>query len=402
MSDSVKASNVDTVLALSIFSIAVVAGAGNVIYVVRQDLFVPRVSRSLTVVASQFIMLGSYCSSLYNGLSYCRGDMAGFNRGYPFSSLMVMLGSFMLAHVVLGFLPAVQIRLMYNARWNTVAVALTRMLFGVCFCGFIATTLVIGIHDLQHDAPLTNSPLLDVRGLTFTVWLAYGPVLACTVPVLVLKMIIGVKQRLTGLSDMMMDEHGVKPAEVLGDVQKKSIASLCVACPVTVAMAVSTAWPYSPVLDAFATLCSMEPGTSVANNNTSSINSNNTNNNNNNNNNNNSTSPSRPRRQGLAAVKFSNERKYSRAATTPSASKEHHRSLPRCSKNNRDSTTTTSPTSSSSEAPTGRRSPSAMSREDLEQLPYHDDNTHDGNDNEDEESVTVGGGRKIYRTVPGK
>ncbi|KAJ3149145.1 hypothetical protein HDU89_003860 [Geranomyces variabilis] len=251
MSNSLR-HDVNTILAMSLFSAAVALGIANVIYVVRQDLFAPRVSRSVTTVISQFILLGSYGASLFNGISWCRGDIAGFNQGYHFSSSMVMLGSFLLANVVLGFLPAVQIRLMYDPRWNTLATFITRTVFGICFCGFVATTLAVGIHDLRNP-PLTDSPLLDARSLLYTVWLAYGPLLACTVPVLVLRMIIGAKQRLAGINDALLEENGVRPVEILGEVQKKSILSLCVAGPMTIALAVSTAWPYSPLLDAFTT-----------------------------------------------------------------------------------------------------------------------------------------------------
>ncbi|KAJ3170816.1 hypothetical protein HDU87_008701 [Geranomyces variabilis] len=251
MSNSLKP-DVNTILAMSLFSAAVALGIANVVYVVRQDLFTPRVSRSISTVASQLILLGSYGASLFNGISYCRGDIIAYNRGYHFSSAMVMLGSFLLANVVLGFLPAVQIRLAYHRRWNTLAIFVTRTVFGICFCGFVATTLAVGIHDLRNP-PLDDSPLLDARSLLYTVWIAFGPLLACTIPVLVLRMIIGVKRRLAGLNEELMGNDGFGPVEILGEVQKKSVASLCVACPMTVALAISTAWPYSPLLDAFTT-----------------------------------------------------------------------------------------------------------------------------------------------------
>ncbi|KAJ3175433.1 hypothetical protein HDU87_006253 [Geranomyces variabilis] len=237
---------------------SILTGCANLTYVARQDLVRHRGTRTVTMAISQGLMLGSYLVTLWNGYAFTTGNEVGYNAGYHFSTGLVIGGSFLALHVVEGFLPAVQVRMLYNPRWNVALKAGTRLVFVLCSATFLGTTIALAYHDAKHGLPQPGS-LVDARAMAFTIWAAYAPFLACAISILVIRLVIGVKKGLASIDNFMQNGdamEGGRPAAVaiLDDIQRRAISGACIAIPASAGIAVSTAFPYTPILDGAATL----------------------------------------------------------------------------------------------------------------------------------------------------
>ncbi|KAJ3172991.1 hypothetical protein HDU88_004450 [Geranomyces variabilis] len=250
--------NATNVLGIILWCAASIIGCGNLAYVARQDLVRHRGTRTILTAISQVLMLGCYLGTVWNGYAFTRGDEAGYNAGYHFSTSLLIAGSFMLLHVVEGFLPAVQVRMLYNPKWNVALKAVTRVLFVLCSATFLGTTIALAYHDAKYGLPQPGT-LFDVRAMAFTIWTAYAPFLACAISILVIRMVVGVKKGLASIDNFMQDgdaAEGGRPGAVaiLDDIQRRAVISACIAIPASAGIAVTTAFPYTPILDGCATL----------------------------------------------------------------------------------------------------------------------------------------------------
>ncbi|KAJ3150067.1 hypothetical protein HDU86_006791 [Geranomyces michiganensis] len=204
-------------------------------------------------------MFVSYLVTLWNGYCHMIGDEWGYNAGLHFANGSILFGSFLALHVIEGFLPAVQVRMLYHPRWNVAIKGATLTMFVGCTAVFLGTTVALAHHDAKYGLPQPDS-LVEVRAMVFTIWTAYAPFLACAISILVIRMVIGVKKGLAAIDNILDSEEkgrnnsGTAAVAILDDIQKRAVRSACVAFPASAGIAVSTTFPYSPILDAFATL----------------------------------------------------------------------------------------------------------------------------------------------------
>ncbi|KAI8915248.1 hypothetical protein DFJ77DRAFT_440120 [Powellomyces hirtus] len=248
----------DTILAMWLFAGAVLVGMVNETYVVKRDIIDKRGRRGFTAVISQSIMLFSYVASMFSGYSYCVGNQYHYEVGSHFASLSFLAGTYILMYVVEGFLPAVQMRMAYNKRWNYAARSVSAVVFSVAFIGNFVTTVMIAHKQSILKETEGLGRLLTIRSAFFTVWLAYAPAVAGVISILVIRMVIAVKKTMAdnrNANSLLI--RGLSPSDpyaILDRMKWKAFISASVAIPVTTAIAFVNLLPYSVMLDAGATL----------------------------------------------------------------------------------------------------------------------------------------------------
>ncbi|KAI8904268.1 hypothetical protein DFJ77DRAFT_252222 [Powellomyces hirtus] len=246
------------VLSMIPFTLAVIIGLSNGYYVGRQDLIKYRGKRGYTTACSQAVMLVSYVSSLLGGLAYCKGDMPTYNASYHLSGGTFILGSFLVVFVLLAFLPAVQVCMSYNPRWNTAIKITTVGMFGIAIVGFLTTTGMVGHKQVNMEDAKDLDDLVSLRSLFFTAWAAYAPFIASVISILVIRMVIAVKHTLAGARTSLTElSTNAAPSSVqaaLHSIQRRAVLSTCFAIPITLLVGSATLFPYSVIVDAISTL----------------------------------------------------------------------------------------------------------------------------------------------------
>ncbi|KAI8906166.1 hypothetical protein DFJ77DRAFT_198615 [Powellomyces hirtus] len=248
------------ILSMVLFVGAVVLGILNGTYVLRQDMFQHRGQRGYMTLYSQTVILVSYVSSLVGGYAYEKGDLYTYYASWHLSAPTLMLGSFLLILALHAFLPAVQLCMSYDVRWNTAAKGLTYAVFVFTTVGVLTTTIIIGYRQVQLRQTTGLEHLLSLRNIFFTMWAAYAPLLCATISILVIRMVIAVKQNLNLSFRLSPDQPENDTAALhahalLQTIQRRAVVSTCLAIPVTLVVGCASLYPYSAILDGVMTIC---------------------------------------------------------------------------------------------------------------------------------------------------
>ncbi|KAI8590881.1 hypothetical protein BDZ88DRAFT_471500 [Geranomyces variabilis] len=151
-----------------------------------------------------------------------------------------MLGSWLLLFACQSMLPAIQVRLAYNEKWTHVAIVTNSLLFATVITGWTACTAVIG-YRVMHDLPDLDS-LTCARMVFFTVWMMYSVCQCITIAMLVIRLLVSLKTRLAAslAADGLAENGGLSRDTTLDRMQQRTIASACVAIPLTLAVLLAT------------------------------------------------------------------------------------------------------------------------------------------------------------------
>ncbi|KAJ3162170.1 hypothetical protein HDU88_007090 [Geranomyces variabilis] len=242
------------IVGFSAYTLAIAIGVSNTVYTIRSDLVGKAWAPRNTVnVLGLLLILVSSALSFKQGYDYEVAE--GRNRAGRTSDAFFFVGSYLMIMNLQPLLPAVQLRLNYNERWNTLLIATNFLCFALCFVGWLTTTIIITVRD--DDSP----DVQDMRALCFTIWAAYAPLMLILISIVVCRMIIASKRTLAAAMAVVPeivesgdeDQRGAAVV-VLDTIRKRAVASAVICIPLTIAVAGYTSGPFSACADGIATM----------------------------------------------------------------------------------------------------------------------------------------------------